>query len=205
MKMKLIKIIFILLLILVSSQLTANQMQYILGLNTAAYYPESPDYKFADPVLGLQAHLDLFNIIGIMGIGGSTFQKVYTLDDRFSKLRTYNGYLLSFDNYATDDSYFTYGFYGGIKRTEIDYEYYKTSEEFSITIHRALLGFRFASEKWGMDISWTQAENKNPILGYELKFRSSNGMIMRIGRVNRGIVKSIASEMYILLGYEFFK
>ncbi len=205
MKIKLVKVLFILIFILVCAQLSADQMKYILGLNTAVYYPELPEYKFDEPILGLHAQLDLFNLIGVMGIGGSTFQKVYTLDDRFSTLRTYNAYLHSFSNYSTDDSYFTYGFYGGVKRTEIDYEYYKTSEEFSIAIHRALLGFRFASEKWGMDISWTQAENKKPILGYELKFRNSNGMIMRIGRINRGVVNSISSEMYLILGYELFK
>jgi hypothetical protein len=56
-----------------------------------------------------------------------------------------------------------------------------------------------------MDISWTQAENRKPILGYELKFRNSRGYIMRIGRVNRGVIIGIDSEMYLLIGYEFFK
>jgi len=205
MKIKLIRVVFSILLILVCAQLSAGQMKYILDLNTAIYYPESPDYKFDEPVLGLHAQLDLFNLIGEIGIGGSTFQKVYSLDDRFSALRTYNAYLHSFSNYSTDDSYFTYGFYGGVKRTEVDYDYYKTSEKFSITHHRALLGFRFASEKWGMDISWSQAENKKTILGYEIKFRNSSGMIMRIGRTNRGVVNSISSEIYLFLGYEFFK
>jgi len=205
MKLKLIKIVFIIIFILVCVQLTADQMKYIFGLNTAAYFPELPNYKFDQPILGLHTQLDLFNLIGVMGIGGHTFQKVYSLDDRFSILKTYNAYLHSFSNYSTDDSYFTYGFYGGVKRTEIEYDYYKTSVEFNLTIHRALLGFRFASEKWGMDINWTQAENKKPILGYGLKFRNSNGMIMRIGRINRGVVNSISSEMYLIFGFELFK
>ena len=185
--------------------LSAAPMQYILGINAAAYYPEYTEYKYDEPVLGVQAQLDIFNLIGVTGIGSSTFQKVYTLDNRFSLLRTYNIYLHSFANYSTKDSYFTYGFYGGVKRTEINYEDHITSNEMSTKIHRALLGFRFSSEKWGMDIGWTQAENKKPILVYELKFRNSRGIIMRIGRINRGVITGIKSEMYVLLGYELFK
>ncbi|MDP8202072.1 MAG: hypothetical protein P9M11_08010 [Candidatus Tenebribacter burtonii] len=203
--MKKLKFLIIVILIFISNYLTADSMQYIFGLNAAAYYLEYPEYKYDQPILGLQAQLDIFNIVDIMGIGGATFQKVYSSDDRFSLLRSYNFYLHSFANYATKDSYFTYGFYGGIKRTEINYEDDKTSIKDKVTIHMPLLGFRFASEKWGMDISWTQAENRKPILGYELKFRNSNGMIMRIGRINRGVISGIDSEIYILFGYEFFK
>ncbi len=203
--MKKFKILFILILILVSLDLSAGKMQYIFGINAAVYYPEYPEYKYDEPVFGLQAQLDLFNIIDIMGIGGSTFQKVYTLDDRFSLMRSYNIYLHNFANYSTENSYFTYGFYGGVKRTEMTYEHYETTIERNIAIYRPLLGFRFASEIWGMDISWTQAENRKPILGYELKFRNSRGMLMRIGRVNRGLITGIDSEFYVLLGYEFFK
>ena len=192
-------------LIFVSMHLTAAPMQYTLGINAAVYYPEFPKYKYDKPVLGAQAQLDIFNLIGVVGIGGSTFQKAYTLDDRFNLLRSYNVYLHSFANYATKDSYFTYGFYGGVKRTEMNYENDKISNESSLKIHMPLLGFRFASEKWGMDISWTQAENRKPILGYELKLRYSRGLIMRIGRINRGVVSEIDSEMYLLIGYELFK
>lgn len=202
--MKKLKILFIAILIIVSMNLTAAPMQYILGINAAAYYPEFPEYKYDEPVLGFQAQCDLFNLIDKIGIGGATFQKIYTLDDKFSLLRSYSIYLHDFANYSTEDSYFTYGFYGGVKRTEMNYKNTRASES-SLTIHRALLGFRFASEKWGMDISWTQAENRKPILVYELKFRNSRGMIMRIGRVNRGVISEINSEMYILFGYEFFK
>ncbi len=203
--MRKFKVIFILILIFVSIKLAADKMDYILGINAAVYYPEYPEYKYDKPVLGFQAQLDLFNIIDVMGIGGATFQKIYTFDDRFSLMRSYNIYLHIFANYSTEDSYFTYGFYGGVKRTEINYEDYKTSNEMSTIIHRPLLGFHFASEKWGMDISWTQAESRKPILVYELKLRNSRGIIMRIGRVNRGVITGIDSEMYVLLGFEFFK
>ncbi len=199
------KIIFIAILIFVSMHLTAAPMQYILGINAAAYYPEFQEYKFEEPVLGVQTQIDIFNLIGVVGIGGSTFQKAYTLDDRFDLFRSYNVYLHSFANYSTKDSYFTYGFYGGVKRTEIKFDDDKIPIKEDITIHMPLLGFRFASEIWGMDISWTQAENRKPILGYELKLRNSRGMIMRIGRINRGIISEIDSEMYLHLGYEFFK
>ena len=203
--MRKLKVLFIAILIFVSMHLTAAPMQYIFGINAAAYYPEFPKYKYKEPILSVQAQLDIFNLIDVMGMGVSTFQKAYTLDERFSSLRSYNVYLHSFANYSTKDSYFTYGFYGGVKRTEMNYEDYNTSIKDNITIYMPLLGFRFASERWGMDISWTQAENRKPILGYELKLRNSRGMIMRIGRINRGVVSEIDSEMYLHLGYEFFK
>ncbi|MDP8269606.1 MAG: hypothetical protein P9L97_12860 [Candidatus Tenebribacter davisii] len=200
-----LKIIVILILLFVSIHLAANKMKYLIGINAAAYYPEYTKYKFDEPVFGVQVQCDLFNLIDFMGIGGSTFQKVYTLDDRFSLMRSYNIYLHNYANYSTKDSYFTYGFYGGIKRTELDYIYDKISAERSIIINKPLFGFHFASEKWGLNISWTQAENKKPILGYELKFRNTKNIIMRIGRINRGAVSNINSEIYILFGYEFFK
>jgi len=203
--MKEIKIIFILILIFVSINLAANELEYILGINAAAYYNEYPKYKYNEPVLGLQVQLDIFNIIDDMGIGGATFQKIYSFDDRFSLMRTYSIYLNNFSYYSTKDSYFTYGFYGGVKRTEINYEHYETLNETSITIHRPLLGFHFATEVWGIDISWTQAEDRKPIMGYELKLRNSKGILMRIGRINRGLIIGNDSEIYILLGYEFFK
>ena len=137
--MKKLKALFIAILIIVSMHLTAAPMQYIFGINAAAYYPEFPKYKYDEPVLGVQAQLDIFNLIGVVGIGGSTFQKAYTLNDRFSLLRSYNAYLHSFANYATRDSYFTYGFYGGVKRTEINYEDFESSNENSIKIHMPLL------------------------------------------------------------------
>ncbi len=200
-----IKILFIIVLAFVCLSLSADPLQYIFGINAAVYYPEFPDYKYDEPIFGIQAQLDIFNLIDEVGIGGSTFQKVYSLDDRFSVFRSYNVYLHNFSYYSTRDSYFSYGFYGGVKRTEMNYENYKTLLYKDITIHLPLLGFRFASEQWGMDISWTQAENRKPILGYELKFRNSRGFIMRIGRVNRGVIIGIDSEIYLLFGYEFFK
>ncbi|NQT65559.1 MAG: hypothetical protein HQ554_05220 [FCB group bacterium] len=203
--MRKFKIIFILILIFVSLNLAADEMDYIFGISAAVYYPEYQEYKYDEPVLGFQAQLDIFNIIDVMGIGGATFQKVYTLDDRFSLLRSYSIYMHDFANYSTKDSYFTYGFYGGVKRTEVNYKQYKISSERSLTIHRPLLGFHFASEIWGIDISWSQAEDRKPIIGYELKLRNSRGILMRIGRINRGPMVGINSEMYLLLGYEFFK
>jgi len=199
------KILITIVLAFVCLHLAADPMKYIFNINAAVYYPELPEYNYDKPILGAQAQLDIFNLIDVMGIGGSTFQKIYTFDERFSVLRSYNIYLHNFSNYATRDSYFTYGFYGGIKRTEINYENVKTSRDEDITIHLPLIGFRFASEEWGLDINWSQAENRKPILGYELKFRNSRGYIMRIGRQNRGVLIGIESEMYLLIGYEFFK
>ena len=204
-RMKKIRVLIILILVSLSINLTAGPMKYLFGINGGVYYPEYPQYEYENPNLGIQIQLDFFNLADIMGMGGSTFQKVYSFDERFSLIRTYSLYLHNFSNYSTRDSYFTYGFYGGVKRTEMNYENYKTLIKEHITTHLPLLGFRFASEQWGMDISWTQAENRKPILGYELKFRNSRGYIMRIGRVNRGVIIGIDSEMYLLIGYEFFK
>ena len=71
-----IKTLFIVILIFVSIHLAADKMEYILGLNAAIYYTEYPEYKYDESIVGFQAQLDFFNLIDIMGIGGSTFQKI---------------------------------------------------------------------------------------------------------------------------------
>lgn len=185
--------------------LVADSMQYLLGINAEVYYSESPNYRYEKPIFGIHAQLDLFNLVEDVGAGVSVFQQIYTLDNRFNSFRTYNLYIHNFSNYSSRDSYFVYGFYGGVKRSEIEFENYKTSNIKKLTIHLPLIGFRFTSEQWGLDISWTQAENRKPVLAYELKFSNGNGIILRIGRINRGVITSIDSELYLLIGYEFFK
>lgn len=190
--------------LILTVSLTANTLPYLLGISAETYYSESPDYTYDEPVLGAHIQLDLFNLIEDAGIGAATFQKLYTLDDSFNTFKTYDLYIHNFSYYSNKQSYFLYGFYGGVKRTEIEFENHKTANVENFTVHLPLIGFRFSSEKWGMEISWTQAKNRKPILSYELKFRNSNNMILRLGRVNRGVTSEIKSELYIRFGYELF-
>jgi len=191
-------------LIFLAVNLTANTLPYLLGINAEAYYPKSPEYIYDKPTLGAEVQLDIFNLIEDAGIGAATFQKLYTLDDRFQTFKTYDLYIHNFSYYSNKQSYFLYGFYGGVKRTEIEFEDSKTSTIKNFIVHLPLIGFRFASEKWGMEISWTQAINRKPILSYELKFRNRNSIIICIGRINRGIISEINSEFFIRFGYELF-
>ncbi|MCK4696582.1 MAG: hypothetical protein KAT74_12505 [Candidatus Cloacimonetes bacterium] len=104
-----------------------------------------------------------------------------------------------------EKSYFMYGFFGGIRHTDLKYENYKTSENLELTMNRPLLGFHFSTEVWGFTISWTQAENRKPTLIYEIKFRNSRGIVLQIGRSNRGPINRVKSDFYFNVGYEVFR
>jgi hypothetical protein len=97
-----------------------------------------------------------------------------------------------------------WGFYGGVRNTKLEYIHYQTKLDTNLKMNRPLLGFKFTSESWGFDISWTQAENRKPILGYEVKLRGSTGMIFQIGRANRGPMIGADSDFHIYIGYEYF-
>ncbi|MCF7858403.1 MAG: hypothetical protein K9N07_03650 [Candidatus Cloacimonetes bacterium] len=202
--MKKIKISFLTILILLTVDLVAEQMKYQLSLNTVVYYAKYPKYRLEQPIMGLQTQCYFFSIFEGVGIGGSSFQKVYSIDNRFKQLKTYSGYIHNFTSFTSRNSYFIYGFYGGIKRTEIEIEDSKISSEIRTTIHRPLIGFHYASEQWGMDVYWSQSENRRPILSYEIKLRNSNGILIRLGRINRGPISGIDSEIYLMFGYELF-
>ncbi|OPX28335.1 MAG: hypothetical protein B1H06_03470 [Candidatus Cloacimonas sp. 4484_143] len=52
----------------------------------------------------------------------------------------------------------------------IDYTPYKTDNLLEENFLRPLVGFKFANELWGFDLTWSQAQDHKPILGYDKSF-----------------------------------
>jgi hypothetical protein len=202
--MKNLKYLVLLFFLLIFLPLQADSVFLKAILSGAAYYPEYPDYDYDSPVLGSNIRADIFNIVTELGIGGNVFYKIKSYDEHFQNLRRYDAYLHNFVNYRKDKSYFLYGFFVGIRYTNLEYTNRKTKIDGELSMTRPLIGFHFSTEKWGMSLSWTQAENRKPILGYEVKFLSLNGLVLQIGRSNRGSLSDVGSELHIYAGYEFF-
>ncbi len=202
--MKNLKYIVPLFFLLIFLPLHAESIFLKAILSGAAYYPEYPDYDYDRPVLGGNIKAEIFNIIPDWGLGGNVFYNVKSYDEHFQNLRRYNVYLHNFVNYRRDESYFLYGFFVGIRYTDLEYTNRKTKIDGELSMIRPLTGFHFSNEKWGISLNWTQAENRKPIIGYELKFRSSNGLVLQVGRSNRGALLDVGSELHIYAGYEFF-
>ena len=198
------KIILVILLLIAFNSLFPESMSFRFTCSGAAYYPEYPDYNYDSPVTGCKFDAEIFNIIGKFGIGGSAFLHIRSYDKYFQSMKTYDAYIHNFDNYKGKDSYFIYGFYGGVQRTDLKYEDYETSQKFELLMTKPLLGFLFSTHQWGFTLTWTQTENEKPRLGYEAKFRDSSGVIFQIGRSNKGPIDGVKSDFHIYAGYEFF-
>lgn len=199
------RLIFVTIFLILFSSLFSDVLNSRFIATCAAYYPQYPDYDYDRPILGLNFNAEVYNLMENFGIGGSTFLQIKSYDQYFQSRKTYDIYVHNFFNYRHEKSYFMYGFFGGIRRTDLEYENYKTSENLELTMNRPLLGFHFSSHAWGFTISWTQAENRKPTLIYEIKFRNPSGIIFQIGRSNRGPVSGVKSDFHFYMGYEVFR
>lgn len=191
-------------MVLIFSCLAAENMIFRMTTTGTGYYPEYTEYKYDSPVTGVRLSVELYNLLEKIGFGASGMFQLENYDHRIDLTRFYDVYIHNFYNSKNKNKYFIYGFYGGIRYSKLEYEHYRTHNNTNLTMSRPLLGFLFASESWGFDVNWSQAENRKPILGYELKFRNSAGIIFQIGRRNRGPMVGADSDFYIYAGYEFF-
>lgn len=192
-------------LLLMTVALFSKDMKFRLIGCGQAYYTDYENYHFEEPVQGLHLDLELFNLVYNYGVGGSAFFSLKSWDDRFNSYQFYDVYLHNYYAFTSEKRYFIYGFIGGFRNTKMEYIHYESELEKNLEMYRPLLGFHFSTEKWGMKTYWTQAENRKPVLGYELKFRSNIGLVAFIGRTNRGPITKADSEFYLRLGYEFFR
>jgi len=199
-----LSIIMILIILLFYTPLQGKPLRLRLIFTSAAYYPEYPDYDYDSPVLGFNANADIMNVYNSVGIGGSCFYKLTTYNDYFLDLQYYEAYLHNFFNYEDKPGYFIYGFFAGVKKTDLLYWDYKNKEKYNVEMIRPLLGFHFASNNWGITFKWTQTENKKPKLEYGLKFKNSIGLTVQIGMSNKGPIKGVKTDFHIYAGYEFF-
>ena len=199
------KIIFVILLLISTNSLFPESLSFRFICSGAAYFPEYPDYDYESPVTGCKFDAEIFNIIGTFGIGGSAFLQIRSYDKYFQSMKIYDAYIHNFFNFYGKDSYFIYGFFGGVQRTDLKYANYKNpNQKFELLMTNPLLGFHFSTHQWGFTLTWTQTENEKPRLGYEAKFRDSSGVIFQIGRSNKGPIDGVKSDFHIYAGYEFF-
>jgi len=198
------KIVFIILLLIAINSLFPESLSFRFICSGAAYYPEYPDYDYESPVTGCKFNAEIYNIFFKFGIGGSAFLQIRSYDKYFQSMKIYDAYLHHFDSYQGKNSYFIYGFFGGLQRTDLKYENYKTSQKFELLMTKPLLGFHFSTHQWGLTLTWTQTEREKPRLGYEVKFRDSSGVIIQIGRSTKGPIEGAKSDFHIYTGYEFF-
>lgn len=179
-------------------------MTFKLTSTATGYFPEYTSYQYDSPVMGVRLNAEIYNLLEKFGVGASGNFQIESFYNRVNFTRFYDLYVHNFYNSMTEDRYFIYGFYGGLRYSKLEYEHYKTTINTTLDMTRPLFGFIFASESWGFDISWTQSENRKPILGYEIKFRNTSGVIIQFGRRNRGPMIGADSDFYIYTGYEFY-
>ncbi len=192
------------LIVFFSLHLNCEKIVFKLSCTGSGYYPEYTNYHYDAPVIGLRLNFELYNLLEKVGMGASGIYQIESLDDRISSSRFYDVYLHNFYNFRKDERYYVSGFYCGIRNTKLEFNHYKTKILTNLEMTRVLLGFKYESESWGFDVSWSQAKNRKPILGYEFKFRNSYGVVFQIGRRNRGPMQGAKSDFYIYSGYEFF-
>ena len=198
------KIKMVLIIILLSVTCFAKNLSFKIASTFTGYCPEYTTYNYDSPVTGIRLNAELYNLLEQVGVGGSFMIQLKSYDHRVDLARFYDIYVHNIAGIMDDDRYMLWGFYGGVRFSKLEYEHYKTDMNKSLDMNRPLLGFKFASESWGFDVSWTQAENRKPVIGYEVKFRSSTGVIFQIGRSNRGPMIGAESDFHIYAGYEFF-
>ncbi|HPR16787.1 MAG TPA: hypothetical protein PLD62_00915 [Candidatus Cloacimonadota bacterium] len=199
-----LKKIFLSLLILIVGLLNAEKLNLRASVSGTAYYPSYTSYHYESPVIGVRLNAEGYNLLDQIGIGGTINLKLKSYDERIDQARFIELYLHNFYAYQSNKEYFIYGFYGGFRNSKLAYDHYKTGEDTDLNMTRVLLGFKFARESWGFDLNWSQAEDRKPILGYELKFRNSQGVTIHLGRHNCGPMIGADSDFYIYVGYEFF-
>ncbi len=187
------------------ASLYSDVVKYRINGYVESYYPKYPEYYLGEPVMGLKVNVEFFNFFKGLGCGGSAQITAKSYDKYFQDRRVYDAYIHSFSNFRKDDSYFIYGFLGGIKCSELKYEDHITHLDNEVRMIRPLLGFHFSTHVWGFSILWTQAENLKPCLGTEVKYRSTSGVFFQIGRYYRGPVSGVKADISFLIGYEFFK
>ena len=197
--------LFSILFLIFAISVFGENLKFRIISSGETHFTDYKKYHFDEPVMGAHLSAELFNIIDNYGLGGSAFYNLKSLDKRFDSYKYYDVYLHNYFTFTDKKSYFVYGFFGGFRNTMMDYINCDDGNAESLNMIRVILGFHYSTENWGMKTYWTQAKNRKPVLGYEIKFRSSIGLVVHIGRTNRGPISKADSELYLRLGYEFFR
>jgi len=197
------KFTFILLL-LTSAFLYADEAMMRLELMVNGYYPEYKKFHFNQPIWSFEGYGDIINLAENFGIGAGANISFKSYQTYIVEKKHYDFYMHNFWNTYKEDDYFIYGFYFGGRQFDYLAQEPGDYNEVQIRFFRFLAGFEFANEDWGFEIKATQSESHKMIFSSEVKYRRNNRLILKLGSSNRGALKGMKSEMYFLLGYEFF-
>ena len=203
MKSKELFVLLLLIIMLHFSPIFPDNINARIILTSAAHYYQYPNFDHLSPIIGFNIDADIFNIYNNFGIGGGTFLKIHSYNNKFQDLRYHEGYIHNFYNRTEDSKYFIYGFLGGIRNTYIYYLDREVDLKSELNMIRPLLGFHFSNESWGSTIKWTQTEKKKSKFEYDFKFRNHKGLMMQIGGSFKGPITGIKSDFHIFAGYEF--
>lgn len=198
------KRVILLILVFIAVAGYSQELKFKLDSSTALYYTEYSSYHWDEPLTGLHLNAEAYNLSGKIGIGATGFYSIASSDNHFDVIQIYDGYIHYFTALSNENKYFVYGFYGGVRYVKLEYYPRNVSYEEKEEFIRPLIGFKFADELWGFNVTWSQANDRKPILGYEVKFRNSSGWIMKVGRRNRGFISDVDSDVFFHLGYEFY-
>ncbi len=198
------KKILLALLLLSTGILFANEAMMRLELLLNSYIPEYKSIRFNEPIWAFEGNADIINLAENFGIGGGANLSFQSYHRYISEKKHYDLYFHNFWNTYKRDNYFIYGFYFGARQNDITFrdpgEYHQIRTQF----YRFLAGFEFANENWGFEVKATQSEAKKMIFAIETKYRRDNRLIFRAGSSTRGPISGIKSEIYFMMGYEFF-
>lgn len=200
---KTVKIVFLIVIIFSMTFLNLQSKTLRTIMTFGTYYPEYPNYYYKDMLYGFNLNMDFLNVYQDYGIGATVFLKLKSNHTNFRDLKIYEVYLHNFSGSIDEETYFIYGVFGGVRQTKLRYEEYKTEIDVDLTMVRPVLGFHFSDQTWGITLRWTQNENNKPKYEYDLKFRTSTGIVFQIGGSLKGPVDCVKSDFHIYAGYEF--
>jgi len=184
--------------------LEAKPIKLRMNFGAGMYYPKASKFVIGNSLLNVQAGFDVLNLVDFWGIGGSSLLNFHSFDPTIKKLYRFDLYFHRFWNSSQEKSFFIYGFFSGLRQTNIVFEDEESLEN-KIYFSRPLIGFVFSSEIWGSRICWTQTENRKSKWETEFISKNSKGIIVILGWSFRGAIDRIKSEFYFNLGYEIFK
>lgn len=198
--------LFILMLFTVSiNSLKANSINGRISLTSAGYYP---DYTWDSAIWGFYMRMDLFDLFGGFGIGGSVFQSIKWFNKSAQDLSSYELYIHRFQTISYEgDSWFKskyllHGPFFGLKWTDLYYLTPMMEEPSQIRMCRPEIGYEIATDYLGAIIKWTQDEEKKSRMQYELKL-SSYGAIFQVGGDLQRKVFGVPSDFHFYSGMEF--
>lgn len=197
-------IIAILIMIFTASYAQENPPPMLNMLfSGGAFFPKYSSYHFQSPVYCLTLDADFLNLYMNYGLGGGMFYTIDSYDKYFDKITYYEAYIHNIAKTEDRKSSFSYGFFLGFRRTDLEFIEKKSELKINSFFVRPLIGLKYSGNGWGSKIAWTMNEREKSRFEYDVKFMNNKGWWLTLGGSSRGFVKDNNSDLHIYLGYQF--